>query len=142
MADTLTPIERSARMARIRGRDTKPEMAIRLGLHRLGYRYRLHCKELPGRPDIVFPSRRKVIFVHGCFWHNHNCSVGHIPASRKDYWAAKFARNTERDAENLRRLTDMGWTSLIIWECEIKTLGDALKDAVAFLEENTPTHAK
>lgn len=129
-------------MALIRGRDTRPEMTIRRGLHRLGYRYSLHRKGLPGRPDIVFPGRRKVIFVHGCFWHNHHCRIGHIPGSRTEYWAAKFARNQERDAENARRLAELGWRMLVIWECEIKKPADALNVAVAFLEDSAATGNK
>lgn len=133
MTDTLTPAARSARMALIRGCNTKPEMAIRRALHQRGYRYSLHRKDLPGKPDIVFPGRRKVIFAHGCFWHNHDCRIGHIPTSRTEYWEDKSKRNQHRDAENIRRLADLGWQSLVLWECEIKNLDKALDVAATFL---------
>lgn len=121
MVDTLTPSERSLRMALIRGVDTRPELQVRRTLHRLGYRFRLHHRDLPGKPDIAFPSRRKVIFVHGCFWHHHeSCKVGHLPHSRREYWAEKFARNRERDARNLSAINELGWEAKVIWECEAK----------------------
>ncbi|MCB4455895.1 very short patch repair endonuclease [Leisingera sp. McT4-56] len=130
MADTLTPERRSANMAKIRAKHTKPEMLVRRMVHGMGYRYRLHRKDLPGKPDLVFGPRRKVIFVHGCFWHLHDCRAGRIPASRRDYWEPKLHRNAERDAEHLTALQAAGWQVLTIWECETKDLA-ALKDRLA-----------
>jgi DNA mismatch endonuclease (patch repair protein) len=120
VADKLTPERRSANMARIRAKDTKPEMIVRRMVHALGARYRLHRKELPGKPDLVFGPRRKVIFVHGCFWHQHSCRAGRIPSSRRDYWEPKLKRNSERDAEACAALEAAGWQVLVIWECSIK----------------------
>jgi DNA mismatch endonuclease (patch repair protein) len=121
MADRLTPEARSALMSRIRGKDTKPELAVRRMLHAMGYRFRLHRKDLPGRPDIVFPGRRKVIFVHGCFWHGHEgCRFATRPSTRADFWAAKIDGNRARDARNLASLRDAGWETELLWECEIE----------------------
>jgi len=107
-------------MSRIRSKDMKPELIVRSTVHRLGYRFRLHQSELAGKPDLVFRRRRKVIFVNGCFWHQHEgCREGRVPKSRIDYWGPKLRRNIERDAENLRRLKASGWDVLIVWECEI-----------------------
>lgn len=142
MVDTLTPAERSARMGRIRGSNTKPELLLRLALHRLGYRYRLHRRDLPGRPDIVFPSRRRAIFVHGCFWHHHTCKIGHVPASRTEFWQQKFARNKQRDERNLQDLSGMGWEVLVIWECELKDVDGAVQRAAAFLDQRSGAHPK
>lgn len=111
---------RSENMSRIRSKDTAPEMAVRTFLHALGYRYRLHRKELPGNPDIVFPSRRKVIFIHGCYWHAHDCSVGHVPKSNVSYWSSKLERNAARDAANGKLLRALGWKTMIIWECQVR----------------------
>ncbi|WP_456752727.1 very short patch repair endonuclease [Bradyrhizobium sp. USDA 4461] len=119
--DTLTKAQRSERMARIRSKDTTPELAVRQALFALGYRYQLHRQDLPGKPDLVFPSRKKVVFVHGCFWHAHaGCSVANMPKSRTEFWQAKFQRNVERDKVNKRALRRMGWSTLTVWECEIK----------------------
>ncbi|MBR8314249.1 DNA mismatch endonuclease Vsr [Burkholderia dolosa] len=119
--DSLTPAERSERMSRIKGRNTKPELIVRSLIHRMGYRYRLHGKGLPGRPDLVFAKRRKVIFVHGCFWHRHEgCRLARLPKSRLDFWRPKLEANAERDKEVERRLTELGWKVLTIWECEVK----------------------
>lgn len=108
-------------MRRIRKTDTKPEMVVRRLVHCMGYRYRLHRRDLPGTPDLVFPARRKVIFVHGCFWHQHDCTLGRKkPSANPDYWHPKLARNVERDGENRRRLTALGWDVLVIWECETR----------------------
>lgn len=120
MGDPLTPEQRSAHMARIRGKDTKPELAVRQLLHGMGYRFRLHRRDLPGRPDLSFPSRRKVIYVHGCFWHHHaGCALGHMPATRPEYWAEKFSRNQARDARNLSEIRALSWEALVVWECEV-----------------------
>lgn len=106
-------------MRAVRGRDTRPEMVVRRLAHSLGYRYRLHRRDLPGVPDLVFPARRAVIFVHGCFWHQHNCPRGaRIPKTRRDYWVPKLLKNQERDARNRQRLRETGWRVLVIWECE------------------------
>jgi DNA mismatch endonuclease, patch repair protein len=119
--DTMTKSERSARMALIRSRNTKPEIAVRSLIHRMGYRYRLHASDLPGRPDLVFRARRKVIFVHGCFWHLHrNCPNCRLPKSRRDYWKPKLERNAMRDKQVRQRLRHLGWRFSVGWECELK----------------------
>lgn len=121
--DTLTPKQRSERMSKVRGRDTKPEMVVRRLVHGLGYRYRLHRAELPGKPDLVFLARKKVIFVHGCFWHRHDdpaCRLARLPKSRLEFWGPKLEGNRKRDVDNLARLAEMGWRSLVIWECQVK----------------------
>lgn len=125
MADTLTPAERSERMSRIRSSDTKPEIALRKALHKLGFRFRLHGHRLPGKPDIVLPKHRTVIFVHGCFWHRHSgCKVATTPKTNTDFWIDKFDRNQSRDTRNSEALTAAGWRVLVVWECE---LGNAAK---------------
>lgn len=107
-------------MRAVRSKDTSTEMAVRRLAHGLGYRFRLHRKELPGRPDLVFPSRRKVVFVHGCFWHQHDCPHGQrLPSVRTDYWLPKLAANRRRDADHEHRLVALGWDVLTVWECEI-----------------------
>jgi DNA mismatch endonuclease (patch repair protein) len=119
--DTFTPAERSAVMRRVRGKDTQPEMAVRSMVHRLGFRYALHRRDLPGNPDLVFPARDRVIFVHGCFWHGHSCRAGrNRPSSNCAYWTAKLDRNQARDAANRRRLRKLGWRILVVWECELQ----------------------
>lgn len=122
--DTITPARRSENMRRIRAAGTTPEMAVRRLVHGMGYRYRLHPKRLPGKPDLVFPSRRKIVFVHGCFWHQHpsaSCPIVRWPKSNVDYWIAKLARNKERDAIREAQLRDLGWDATTVWECEIKS---------------------
>jgi DNA mismatch endonuclease (patch repair protein) len=110
---------RSRMMRGIRAKDTKPEMAVRRLAHKLGYRFRLHRRDLAGSPDLVFPARRKVIFVHGCYWHRHpECRLAYSPKSNVEFWAAKFASNMARDAATLTKLKEQGWDSLVIWECE------------------------
>ena len=126
-------MNRSANMRAIRSKGMKPELTVRRLVHKLGYRYRLHRTDLPGTPDLVFVSRRKVIFVHGCFWHAHHCKVGHVPKSNVDYWAPKLQRNRKRDTKTLKALTAMGWRSLVIWECEIKDENAVVKRVKAFL---------
>ena len=118
--DHLEERERSALMARVRGRDTKPELIVRRLTHRLGFRFRLHRRELPGSPDLVFVSRRKVAFVHGCFWHQHKCKRGTRPASNTEFWNSKLDRNRQRDREAVKLLKKDGWKILVIWECEVK----------------------
>jgi len=121
MPDKLTPEARSAHMGRIKRANTKPELIIRKLLHGLGYRFRLQWKGAPGRPDIAFTSRRKVIFVHGCFWHQHEgCRLAHVPETRRSFWEAKFDRNRARDARDFARCREEGWEPIIIWECETK----------------------
>lgn len=121
MTDTLSPEKRSWNMSRIRGRDTKPELLVRSLLHRMGYRFRLHRKDLPGKPDIVLPKYRTAIFVHGCFWHRHSgCRLAYEPKSRVEFWRRKFHRNVERHTEVEGQLRDQGWQVLVIWECEVK----------------------
>lgn len=108
------------RMRRIRKTDTQPEMIVRRVLHAMGYRYRLHDKRLPGHPDIVLPRHRKVIFVHGCFWHRHDCRDGRkLPRSKPEYWAPKLDRNRARDGRHITELRELGWNVLVVWECEL-----------------------
>lgn len=124
--DTLTPEQRSERMSRVRGKDTKPELVVRRLVHGLGYRFRLHRRDLPGSPDLVFPGRRKVIWVHGCFWHQHpdpNCKLARMPKSRLEFWETKLSANCERDAVKMAELAALGWDALVVWECEIKDKG-------------------
>lgn len=121
--DTLDPRARSARMARIRGKDTKPELVIRRLVHGLGYRYSLHRRDLPGTPDLVFPSRGGLIFVHGCFWHRHEgCALARLPKSRLDFWLPKLESNARRDARAIRALRRLGWRVMVIWECQVRDL--------------------
>lgn len=125
MMDTLSPGERSERMGRVRGKNTKPEMLVRGLVHGLGYRYRLHGRSLPGHPDLVFRKRRKVIFVHGCFWHRHEgCPLCRMPKSRIEFWQRKLEGNKRRDETNQERLRAMGWDFLVVWECELKNRDD------------------
>ena len=121
--DTLTPEERSTRMALVRSRDTKPEMLVRRVVHSLGYRYRLHSHDLPGTPDLVFRRLKRVIFVHGCFWHQHRCAAGdRLPKSRVDFWRSKLEGNAARDRKTVSRLRHMGWHVLTVWECQTKDI--------------------
>ena len=123
MVDGVPPETRSRTMRAIRSKDTKPELAVRRLVHGMGYRYRLHRHDLPGRPDLVFPGRRKVLFVHGCFWHSHPdpaCRRSHQPKTNREYWAPKLRRNQDRDRENRSRLLELGWEVLVIWECEVE----------------------
>ncbi|THD71716.1 DNA mismatch endonuclease Vsr [Phenylobacterium sp.] len=126
MTDVFSPQKRSAVMRRVKGKDTSPELAVRKALTRLGAGYRLHRKNLPGNPDIVLPGRRLALFVHGCFWHGHDCARGaRVPKQNRDYWVGKVDRNRARDARSSDALTALGWRVETIWECD-------LKDAVAF----------
>lgn len=119
--DTRSPQKRSEIMSLVRGKNTTPELAVRRIVHSLGYRFRLHGKALPGRPDLVFAGRRKVIFVHGCFWHAHEgCAKARPPKSRKSYWVPKLRANKERDARNLAEVRALGWKALVVWQCELK----------------------
>ena len=119
MADTRSPEQRSRIMRAVGTRNTTPEIALRRLLHAMGYRFRLHRRDLPGTPDIVFPSRQKVIFVHGCFWHSHGCSKGQAPKSREEYWRPKLDSNRQRDARKALEVEERGWQPLIVWACEL-----------------------
>ncbi|WP_215767519.1 very short patch repair endonuclease [Gluconobacter cerinus] len=132
--DTLNPTARSELMRRVRGKDTQPEMIVRRLAHRLGYRFRLHRRNLPGHPDLVFPARRAVIFVHGCFWHQHDCSRGaRRPISNKAYWHSKLDRNIERDREAREQLESQGWRVLVLWECEMRDADQLSHRLISFL---------
>lgn len=121
MVDRLSQAERSRLMAKVKPKNTQPEIVVRRVAHRMGFRFRLHKKDLPGSPDLVFPSLRKVIFVHGCFWHRHrNCRLATTPKSNNEFWEAKFEANTSRDRRNQRQLIKAGWDVLTIWQCESK----------------------
>lgn len=118
--DTLTPEARSRLMSRIRSKDTKPELIVRSMLHQMGYRFRLHRKDLPGRPDVVLPRHKKVVLVHGCFWHGHLCKIAPGSKSNKAYWSPKIKANRARDERNRAALTGLGWNVIELWECEIR----------------------
>jgi len=126
-------MDRSENMRRIRSKGMLPELAVRSLVQKMGYRFRLHRGNLPGKPDLVFVSRRKVIFVHGCFWHAHSCKTAHTPKSNISYWGAKLERTQFRDNSNLRALASMGWKTLIVWECELKSTKKVEKKLDRFL---------
>ncbi|MDR2409944.1 MAG: very short patch repair endonuclease [Bacteroidales bacterium] len=128
--DVLTPEQRHYNMSQIHSKDTKPELIVRRWLWRHGYRYRLHGKDLPGKPDIVLPKYNAVIFVHGCFWHRHNCKYASTPATRRDFWEKKLNGNIKRDQENIKKLKKNNWRVLVIWECEIKTWNSLLEKKI------------
>ena len=133
-------MSRSENMRLIRSKDTSPELKVRSLAHRLGFRFRLHRKDLPGKPDLVFPFRKKVIFVHGCFWHGHDCAEGlRKPKSNRSYWIPKIERNQQRDAENINRLRVAGWDVLVVWECEIKAHEHLAQKLIEFLTKSPPT---
>lgn len=125
MADVVSPEVRSRMMSGIRGKDTKPEMIVRRGLHGLGFRYRLHDKTLPGKPDLVFQKYRAVIFVHGCFWHMHDCKHFKWPKTRPEFWRNKIERNVARDRSNVEALKQCGWRIAVVWECTFRDGNDA-----------------
>ncbi|MEQ5786831.1 DNA mismatch endonuclease Vsr [Erythrobacter sp. NFXS35] len=120
-------------MASVSGKDTKPEMIVRRRLHRLGFRYRLHRRDLPGSPDLVFPTRRKVVFVHGCYWHGHGCRWGKLPKSNQIYWRSKIEANRDRDSRNIADLRKMGWSSLVVWQCALRAEDAAINAIVEYL---------
>ncbi len=121
-------------MSLVKAKNTRPEILVRRLVHGAGYRYRLHGAKLPGKPDLVFAGRRKVIFVHGCFWHRHdNCVLARMPKSNKDFWATKLERNKARDFANCHRLQEMGWETMVIWECELRDMDALLRRVVHFL---------
>jgi DNA mismatch endonuclease (patch repair protein) len=127
-------MNRSEIMRRVKGRDTAPEKTVRSLLHRLGYRFRLHRADLPGRPDIALPGRRAAIFVHGCFWHGHDCARGaRLPKTNAGYWTAKIARNRARDARALADLDRLGWRATVVWECGLADLEATARMLKAFL---------
>ena len=133
--DRLTPQRRSALMSRIREKNTAPEWKLRRALHRLGYRYRLHVRALPGCPDLVFPARKKIILVNGCFWHYHiKCKLGRLPKSNLSFWKPKLEENRKRDRRNIRRLRKLGWGVLVVWQCRLKYLTDLMPRITQFLE--------
>lgn len=134
MSDVFPNGKRSWIMSRVREKDTSAELKVRSLTHRLGYRFRLHRKDLPGKPDLVFPSRRKLIFVNGCFWHGHDCARGaRIPKTNREYWVGKIQKNIERDRNNQDILESLGWDILAVWECEIKDVERLARKLVAFL---------
>ena len=136
LVDTLTKRERSERMSRVRHRDTKPEWVVRRLVHGMGYRYRLHGRQLPGKPDLVFGRRRKAIFVHGCFWHRHpGCKLARLPKSRRDFWIPKLEGNRERDLRHQRELRNLGWAVHIVWECEVGDTESLRERLKSFLGE-------
>jgi len=126
MADIVDAATRSRMMSGIRGKDTKPEFLVRRGLHARGFRFRLHGSKLPGRPDLVLPKYSAAVLVHGCFWHAHGCSLTKIPQTRPDFWRQKLEGNQARDARQLEELNDMGWRTLVIWECALRGPQDML----------------
>ena len=138
MVDHLTKKKRSWNMSRIRSKDTKPEMIVRSLLHRMGYRFRLHRKDLPGKPDIVLPKYKTVIFIHGCFWHQHKgCQRGNMPKSNKEYWILKISSNIERDKKNSAKLRRAGWKVLKVWECQTENndfISNKLRKALVIVE--------
>ncbi len=135
--DTLTPTQRSERMSRVKGKGSAAERRVRSLVHAMGCRFRLHGPGLPGKPDLVFASRRKVIFVHGCFWHRHpdpNCRLARLPKSRQDFWIPKLEGNRERDLRNEAALADLGWRVLTIWECQLRDETFIRNEIRTFLE--------
>ena len=138
MADTVSRARRSEIMSRIRAKGTKPEMAVRRLAHSMGYRYRLHRADLPGKPDLVFSGRKKLIFVHGCFWHQHAdsaCGKARLPNTNQEYWLPKLRRNAERDKEHESLLEEMGWNVLVVWECEVGDAQGLARTLRKFLED-------
>ena len=131
---TETPEQRSRIMRAVKGHDTAPELIVRRMVHAMGFRFRLHRKDLPGKPDLVFPKLHKVVFVNGCFWHGHDCARGaRAPKANAEYWRAKISRNSLRDAANAMALKDKGWRAAVIWECELKEPARVKKELAAFL---------
>jgi DNA mismatch endonuclease (patch repair protein) len=140
--DTLTTEQRSARMSLIRGKNTGVELTVRSLIHRLGFRYRLHEKDLPGKPDLVFSSRHKVIFIHGCFWHRHKrCSLARLPKSKLKFWVPKLEGNKLRDQANQDRLRKEGWRVMTIWECQINKQERLARRVKTFLSKPRGRHA-
>ena len=137
MVDVLTPAQRHRCMSAIRGKNTKPELVVRRMIHRLGYRFRLHRKDLPGKPDIVLPRHRKIIDVRGCYWHMHTCKYGRVtPKTNAEFWQEKRMATKKRDLKNLRLLHQMGWDVLIVWECELREPDGLAERLSGFLEDS------
>ncbi len=134
MPDIFSPEKRSWIMSRVKNRNTSPEKLVRSLLHRLGFRFRLHHKKLPGHPDIVLPKYRKVIFVHGCFWHGHDCPRGKRPATNRGFWNEKIEKNGRRDRHSQAKLGELGWESLVVWQCETKDLEELTDRLLVFLQ--------
>ena len=142
MTDIVNSQRRSEMMSRIRGRDTAPELAVRRIAHKLGLRFRLHRKDLPGRPDLIFPKHRLAVFVHGCFWHRHDgCRYAYTPKSRTAFWTHKFTDNIARDRRNEKTLLDLGWRVLIIWECETRDAENIRQKLREFIGQGEPDWA-
>ncbi|MGI8404858.1 MAG: very short patch repair endonuclease [Thermomicrobiales bacterium] len=129
-------------MQSVKSKNTKPEWTVRHLLHRLGYRYRLHVRNLPGKPDIVFTKKKKAIFVHGCYWHGHGCRIGQPPKSNLEYWLPKIAANRERDTRKQREIESLGWSFLVVWQCETKDLIDLESRLTQFLGDPQSSRAK
>lgn len=143
MADVVDPVTRSRMMSGIRGKNTKPELTIRKALHARGFRYRIHCKDLPGNPDICLPKYRAVIFVHGCFWHGHDCHLFRLPSTRPEFWSAKIERNKQVDEAAVHRLHVEGWRVATVWECALKgrtrlQLDDTISNLSSWLRSEKP----
>lgn len=143
MADVVTPAVRSRMMSGIRGKDTKPEIVLRRGLHRRGFRFRLHGSDLPGKPDLIFPKHRAVLFAQGCFWHGHDCHLFKWPKSRVEFWRTKIGQNRDRDRAVLAELQANGWRTGEVWECATKgrtrlEAGEVLDRCVAWLQSKEP----
>ncbi|MFJ3461566.1 very short patch repair endonuclease [Achromobacter spanius] len=135
MTDSLSREARSQRMSLIKGKNTKPEMIVRRLLHGAGYRYRLHDKKLAGKPDLVFASRRKIIFINGCFWHRHcDCALARMPKSNQAFWTDKLASNKARDEDNWAKLVEQGWAVLVVWECELRDMDTLIARIRLFLD--------
>lgn len=144
MADIVPPAVRSRMMAGIRGKNTQPEMLLRRGLHRRGFRYRLHARDLPGKPDLVFPKYRAVVFVHGCFWHGHDCPLFRLPGTRTEFWRSKIDRNRLNDGKAVSALKASGWRVGVVWECALRGQGanapeDVCEAVAAWLSGNSKT---
>lgn len=133
--DNLTKKERSLQMGKIRSKDTKPELTVRYIIHNAGYRYRLHRKDLPGKPDLVFVSLGKIVNVNGCFWHGHKCSAGRIPKSNVEFWTNKIQTNKERDKRNLKKLNKLGWSVKTVWECQTKNRTKLAQRLLSYLSK-------
>lgn len=135
--DVISPEKRSRIMAANKSRNTKPELAVRRILHAMGFRFRLHRKDLPGCPDVVLPKYKTVIQINGCFWHQHTgCKLASKPSTRQDFWEAKLSRNIQRDSENAAKLTALGWNVIVIWECELKQISDLTERLVTSLKSH------
>ena len=135
--DRVSRQTRSAIMASVQTKHTGAEKSVRSIIHKNGLRFRLHSASLPGHPDIVFPKQKKVLFVHGCFWHGHKCKYGRLPKSKLDYWEPKIARNRERDRRQIKTIRSLGWKVMVVWQCELKKESGIKKKMMSFLAENS-----